>query len=54
MPKYHRTDKSKHSDRLCVLNKIENEYNYDNMNFPVSYDDIEETIKYALWFILLL
>ena len=37
---YQQTDKSKHSDRLSVLN-IEDKYNYDNMNFPTSYDDIK-------------
>ena len=39
--KYHQTDKSKHSDRLSVLKKVEDRYNYDNMQFPTSYDDIK-------------
>ena len=39
--KYHQTDKSKHSDRLSVLKKVEDKYKYDNMNFPTSYDDIK-------------
>ena len=39
--KYHQTDKSKHSDRLSVLKKVEDKYNYDNMHFPTSYDDIK-------------
>ena len=39
--KYHQTVKSKNSDRLSVLSKIEDKYNYDNMPFPVSYDDIK-------------
>ena len=39
--KYHQTDKSKHSDRLSVLKKVEDKYNYDNMQFPTSYNDIK-------------
>jgi uncharacterized C2H2 Zn-finger protein len=39
--KYHQTDKSKNSDRLSVLKKVEDKYNYDNMHFPTSYDDIK-------------
>jgi hypothetical protein len=38
--KYHQTDRSNNSDRLSVL-KIEDKYNYDNMQFPTSYDDIK-------------
>ena len=39
--KYHQTDKSKNSDRLSVLKKVEDKYNYDNMQFPTSYNDIK-------------
>ena len=39
--KYHQTNKVKHDDRVSVLNKVEDKYNYDNMNFPASQDDIK-------------
>ena len=39
--KYHLTDKTKHCDRVTVLNKIDDVYNYSDINYPVSYDDIK-------------
>ena len=39
--KYHQTDKSKNSDRLRLLKKVEDKYNYDNMQLPTCYDDIK-------------
>ena len=37
---YHQSEKSKHSDRVSVLNKVEDKYNWKNVNFPASFDDI--------------
>ena len=37
---YHQSEKAKHSDRITVLNKIEDKYNWDNVNFPATFDDI--------------
>ena len=39
--KYHQTKKEKNGDRVSVLKKIDDKYNYDNMNFPAGFDDIE-------------
>ena len=39
--KYHQTKKSDHDSRITVLKKVNDKYNYDNMNFPAGYDDIE-------------
>ena len=38
--KYHRTEKKKHDDRITVLKKIEDKYNWTGLSFPVSFDDI--------------
>ena len=40
--KYHQTYKSKHGERISVLNKVEDKYNYDNMQFPASCDDVTQ------------
>ena len=40
--KYHQTNKAKHDDRISVLSKIEDKYNYDNVTYPASADDIKE------------
>ena len=37
---YHQSEKSKLSDRVSVLNKVEDKYNWENVNFPASFDDI--------------
>jgi hypothetical protein len=37
---YHQSEKAKHSDRVSVLNKIEDKYNWENVNFPTTFDDI--------------
>ena len=37
---YHQSEKSKHSDRITVLNRVEDKYNWENVNFPASFDDI--------------
>ena len=39
--KYHQTKKEKNCDRTTVLSKIEDKYNYENVNFPAGFDDIE-------------
>ena len=31
----------KNDDRISVLNKVEDKYNYDNVNMPASYDDVK-------------
>jgi hypothetical protein len=38
--KYHQTQKKKHDDRITVLKKIEDKFNYDGINFPTSFGDI--------------
>ena len=40
--KYHQTKKEKHDDRLTVLHKIEDKYDYSCITFPASYEDIEK------------
>ena len=32
--------KTKHSDRITVLKKVEDKYNWEGVNFPASFDDI--------------
>ncbi len=32
--------KTKHSDRITVLNKVEDKYNWERVNFSASFDDI--------------
>ena len=39
--KYHQTNKMNHDDRISVLKKVDDKYNYENMNFPAGYDDVE-------------
>ena len=39
--KYHQTNQVKNDDRISVLNKVEDKYNYDNVNLPASYDDVK-------------
>ena len=40
--KYHQSEKKKHDDRVTVLSKLEDRYNYEGISFPVSYDDIKK------------
>jgi hypothetical protein len=40
--KYHQSEKKKHDDRVTVLSKLEDKYNYDGISFPVSYDDVKQ------------
>ncbi len=37
---YHQTEKTKHSDRITVLKKVEDTYNWEGDNCPASFDDI--------------
>ena len=32
--------KTKHSDRITVLKKVEDKYNWEGVNFPASFDDV--------------
>ena len=31
----------KNNDRLTVLNKLQDKYNYEGINYPASYEDIK-------------
>ena len=37
---YHLTKRAKHDDRLSVLKKVQDIYNWEGVNFPATYDDI--------------
>ena len=39
--KYHHSNKLKNADRISVLSKLEDDLNYENVEFPSSYDDIK-------------
>ena len=39
--KYHSTAKEKHYDRVSVLKKLEDKYNFEGVDYPASYDDIK-------------
>ena len=39
--KYHQTKKEKNDDRVSVLRKIDDKYDYEDVNFPAGYDDVE-------------
>jgi hypothetical protein len=43
--KYHQTKKVKNDDRTTVLSKVQDKYNYDDVNYPASFDDIK-TFEY--------
>ena len=38
--KYHQSPKTKNSHRITSLAKVKDKYNYDMIEYPVSYDDI--------------
>ena len=38
---YHQSSKEKHGDRVGVLNKIQDKYNWQGIGFPTSFNDIE-------------
>ena len=37
---YHQSEKGKHCDRLSVLKKVEDKYNWEGVNFPATFEDI--------------
>ena len=39
--KYHQTKKGNNDSRTTVLRNIQDKYNYENVNFPAGFDDIE-------------
>ena len=39
--RYHQSDKEKNGDRVSVLNKIKDKYNWEGVNFPTGFNDIE-------------
>jgi hypothetical protein len=39
--KYHQSEQIKHCDRTTTLNTIEDNYNYEGVNYPASFDDIK-------------
>ena len=39
--KYHQSNKSKNDDRVSVLSKTNDKYNYDNVEYPATFDDIK-------------
>ncbi len=50
--KYHQSPKTKHMDRVSALSKIEDKYDYSNIQFPASYEDIasfEERNKVSIF-----
>ena len=40
--RYHQSLKDKHSHRITVLKKVDDKYNYEDVNFPASLTDIEQ------------
>ena len=38
---YHQSEQTQHSDKLSYLDKVQDKYNYEGVNFPTSYGDIE-------------
>jgi hypothetical protein len=38
--RYHQTEKKKHDDRISVLKKVQDKFNYEGMNFPADFEDI--------------
>ena len=48
---YHQSEQMKNSDRITALDKIEDIYNYENLSYPVSFEDeqkIEELTKITI------
>ena len=38
---YHQTEKAKNCDRVSSLKKVEDKYNWEGVNFPATFDDIQ-------------
>ena len=43
--KYHQTEKLKNDHNITILNKIDDKYNYDDIEYPVNFDDIKQFEK---------
>ena len=39
--KYHQSPEADHDSRTTVLRNIQDKYNYDDVNFPAGFEDIE-------------
>ena len=39
---YHQSEQTKHSAILSYLDKVQDKYNYEGVNFPTSYEDIKK------------
>ena len=39
--KYHQTKQQKHDDRISVLKKLEDKFNYEGVEFPANFEDIK-------------
>ena len=54
--KYHQTKKETHCDRISVLIKVEDKYDYSGVNYPASFEDIErfEKILKLLFLLIIL
>ena len=37
----HQTAKAKHCDRVSVLKKVEDKYNWEGVNFPATLEDVQ-------------
>ena len=40
--RYHQTEKKKNAQNISSLKKVVDKYDYHNMSFPASYDDISD------------
>ena len=38
---YHQTAKAKHCDRIRVLKKVQDKYNWEGVNFPATLEDVQ-------------
>ena len=50
--KYHQSKKEKHDDRITVLRQLDDKYDYSNMQYPASHEDInvfEENNKVSIF-----
>ena len=50
--KYHQSAKDKNASRICKLKKVDDKYNYEEIEYPTSYDDIyrfEELNKVCIY-----
>ena len=40
--RYHQRNKTKNDDRITVLKKVDDKYNYDGVSFPAGRNDIKK------------